>query len=79
MDEYDTPEVETDIETTEEGEGSYLTTAAVFGVGALAGALAVRSYGKVKATVLTRLADRRDGKTQEIAPPTIEANATEAE
>lgn len=78
MDEYDTPEVETDIETTEEGEGSYLTTAAVFGVGAIAGALAARSYGKVKATVLTRLADRRAEKTQELAAP-IEANATEAE
>lgn len=78
MEDYDTPEAESDIETIEEGEGSYLTTAAVFGVGAIAGALAARSYGKVKASVLTRLADRRDGKTQELAAP-IEANATEAE
>ena len=78
MEDYDTPEVDVDIDTPEEGEGSYLTTAAVFGVGAIAGALAVRSYGKVKESVLTRLAERRDGKTQEIAAP-IEANATEAE
>lgn len=78
MDEFETTEVETDIETPEEGEGSYLTTAAVFGVGAITGALVARSYGKVKTTVLTRLEERRAGKTQEIAAP-IEANATEAE
>lgn len=79
MDEYETPEVESDIEIPEEGEGSYLTTAAVFGVGAITGAVVARSYGKVKSAVQTRLADRRARQTEEIEEDVKRDLAAEAE
>ena len=77
--EYETPEVELDTENPEEDEGSYLTTAAVFGVGAITGAVVARSYGKVKETVIARIAARRAGKTQEIEPASTETPAEVAE
>lgn len=80
MEDYETPEVEQDeIETDETDEGSFLATAAVFGVGTLVGVAAARSYGKVKETVQTRIAARRDRKIEEAKEKAIETTATEAE
>jgi hypothetical protein len=79
MDEYETPEVETDIDTPEEDDGSFLTTGIVFGAGTLAGIGLTRLYGKVKDTVQIRLAERRAAQTQEIPAHHIETTATEAE
>ena len=78
MEDYDTPEDESNVETIEEGEGSWATTGAVLLLGTVAGIGLTRGYDKVKTTVLTRLAERREAQTQELAAP-IEANATEAE
>ena len=79
MDEYETPEVETDMETPEEDDGSFLTFGVVLGAGTLAGIGLTRAYDKVKATVRTRLAERRAAQTQEIPAHPIETTATEAE
>lgn len=80
MDDNETYEVELDIEETEETEdGSFLATAAVFGVGALVGAGVVKGYGKAKEAVQTRLEARRARKTIEGELKTIETTATEAE
>lgn len=80
MEDYETTEVEQDeVETEELDEGSFLTTAAVFGVGAVTGAVVARSYGKVKERAQTMLADRRARKAQEIPAHPIETTATEAE
>lgn len=79
MDEYETPEVETDMDTPEEDDGSFLTAGIVFGAGTLAGIGLTHVYSKVKETVLTRLAERRAAQTQEIPAHPIETTATEAE
>lgn len=80
MEDYETNEVEqNEIEIDEMEEGSFLTTAAVFGVGTLMGVAASRSYGSVKEKIQTRLDARRVRKTVEASLNTTKTDATEAE
>jgi hypothetical protein len=63
MEDQTTEEVlEFDEETDIEEEGSFLTTAVVFGVGAAAGAIATKGYGKVKGWATTKMEERRELK-----------------
>lgn len=75
MDDQMTDEVLDDTEETDiEEEGSFMTTAVVFGVGAVVGAAATKSYGKVKNWASNKIEARRAAKDVEDDLDEIEAD-----